>query len=340
MKHIGLKIIACIFGIALWFYVVSARVTEIDIQVPLVFTRLPETLAIASRPAQKITITVKGTAIDLIRLKRSSESAAKILVDLHDAELGLERIILSEDNFIAPDFPNIHYQSANQIAALEVEIDTRISRTIPVHLKGAFDAKDGYTIIGVPTPDPDTISISGAREALTRIFEIQTEEIKKQNLEADETFNVPLDFSKLPPYVFPSDSFAMVPVSVQPLVRKSFTGVPVQLIGLYDRSQYLLEPSIATVEVSGGQGVLSDIKKKDILLFIEFNRFAIEDADSLEPTVRISSDVKSFQVRPEKFYLKKKVPVVPEADPANDSTKASPSAPADSQKTVLTENAK
>ena len=180
MKHIGLKIIACIFGIALWFYVVSARVTEIDIQVPLVFTRLPETLAIASRPAQKITITVKGTAIDLIRLKRSSESAAKILVDLHDAELGLERIILSEDNFIAPDFPNIHYQSANQIAALEVEIDTRISRTIPVHLKGAFDAKDGYTIIGVPTPDPDTISISGAREALTRIFEIQTEEIKKQ----------------------------------------------------------------------------------------------------------------------------------------------------------------
>ncbi|MDY5028615.1 CdaR family protein [Hallerella succinigenes] len=340
MKHIGLKIIACIFGIALWFYVVSARVTEIDIQVPLVFTRLPETLAIASRPAQKITITVKGTAIDLIRLKRSSESAAKILVDLHDAELGLERIILSEDNFIAPDFPNIHYQSANQIAALEVEIDTRISRTIPVHLKGAFDAKDGYTIIGVPTPDPDTISISGAREALTRIFEIQTEEIKKQNLEADETFNVPLDFSKLPPYVFPSDSFAKVPVSVQPLVRKSFTGVPVQLIGLYDRSQYLLEPSIATVEVSGGQGVLSDIKKKDILLFIEFNRFAIEDADSLEPTVRISSDVKSFQVRPEKFYLKKKVPVVPEADPANDSTKASPSAPADSQKTVLTENAK
>ncbi|MCR5028761.1 MAG: hypothetical protein K6A31_05835 [Fibrobacter sp.] len=340
MKHIGLKIIACIFGIALWFYVVSARVTEIDIQVPLVFTRLPETLAIASRPAQKITITVKGTAIDLIRLKSSSESAAKILVDLHDAELGLERIILSEDNFIAPDFPNIHYLSANQIAALEVEIDTRISRTIPVHLKGAFDAKDGYTIIGVPAPDPDTISISGAREALTRIFEIQTEEIKKQNLEADETFNVPLDFSKLPPYVSPSDSFAKVPVSVQPLDRKSFTGVPVQLIGLFDRSQYTLEPSIATVEVSGGQGVLSDIKKKDILLFIEFNRFAIEDADSLEPTVRISSDVKSFQVHPEKFYLKKKAPVVPEAAPANDSTKTSPSAPADSQKTVLTENAK
>lgn len=340
MKHIGLKIIACIFGFALWFYVVSARVTEIDIQVPLVFTRLPETLAIASRPAQKITITVSGTAIDLIRLKASHESAAKILVDLHDAQLGLERIILSEENFIAPDFPKVHYLSANQIAALEVEIDTRISRSIPVHLKGSFDAKDGYTIIGVPTPNPDTILISGAREALTRIFEITTEEVTKQNLDADATFHIPLDFSKLPPYVTPSDSIAKVPVSVQPLDRKSFVRIPVQLIGQYDRSLYALEPSMATVEVSGGQGVLSKLQKQDIMLLIEFNRFAIEDADSLEPTVRINSDVKSFQVRPEKFYLKKKAPVVEKNAPQSDSTTLSASAPADTQKTVQTEIAK
>ncbi|MBP5248145.1 MAG: hypothetical protein J6Z31_09870 [Fibrobacter sp.] len=340
MKHIGLKIIACIFGFALWFYVVSARVTEIDIQVPLVFTRLPESLAIASRPAQKITITVSGTAIDLIRLKTSKEMAARILVDLHDAQLGLERIILSEENFVAPDFPKVHYLSANQIAALEVEIDTRITRSVPVHLKGSFDAKDGYTIIGVPTPNPDTILISGAREALTRIFEIPTEEVTKQNLETDETFHIPLDFSKLPPYVTPSDSIAKVPVSVQPLDRKSFGNIPVQLIGQYDRSLYSLEPATATVEVSGGQGVLSKLQKQGIMLLIEFNRFAIEDADSLEPTVRISSDVKSFQVRPEKFYLKKKAPVVPPSTPEIDSSALSTNASADSQQTERTEIAK
>ena len=63
MKHIGLKIVACIFGIALWFYVVSARTTTIDIQVPLIFSRLPENLAIASRPAQQITISVSGKTV-------------------------------------------------------------------------------------------------------------------------------------------------------------------------------------------------------------------------------------------------------------------------------------
>ncbi len=331
MRNIGLKIVACIFGIAIWFYVVSARVTEIDLRVPLVFTRLPETLAIASRPASHITVTVRGKAIDLIRLKNAKESAAKIVVDLNDAELGLDRIILSEENFVAPDFPAVHYESANQIAALEIEIDTRISRSVPVHLKGSFRAKDGYTIVGTPHPEPDTISVAGAREALTRIFEIPTQNVSGQDLDSNRNFSVPLDFSKLPPYVYPSDSLAKVSVTVEPLDRKSFNNVPVRLIGVYDRAEYTLEPSVATVEVSGGKGVLSEMKRDSILLLIEFNRFAIEDVDSLEPTVRIYNEIKSFQVRPEKFYLKKKEPEVKSADTASADTSAMRKAPEESK---------
>lgn len=308
MKHIGLKIVACIFGIAIWFYVMSARMTEIDIEVPLVFTRLPETLAIASKPASEITVTVRGKAIDLIRLKNAGKNAARMVVDLHEAELGLERIILSEENFVAPEFPTVHYETASQIAALEVEIDTRISRVIPVHLKGSFQAKDGYTIVGSPKTSPDTITVAGAREALTRIFEIPTREISEKNLDSNQAFSVPLDFSKLPPYVYPSDSVSKVFIEVQTLSRTSFENVPVRLIGKFDRSEYSLDPAVATVEVSGGEGILSQMKRDSILLLIEFNRFAIEDADSLEPTVRIYGEIKNFQVHPEKFHLKKTLP--------------------------------
>lgn len=309
MKHIGLKIIACIFGIALWFYVVSARVTEMDLQIPLVFARLPESLAIASRPASQISITVRGKAIDLIRLKNANSNAARIIVDLHEAELGLERILLSEENFVAPDFPNVHYESASQIAALEIEIDTRISRSIPVHLNGTFRPKDGHTIVETPTISPDTIRIAGARDALTRIFEISTAEMSETELDSSQTFTVPLDFSKLPPYVYPSDSVANVSVSVQPLVKTSFEDIPVKLIGKYDYSSYALSPKTATVEISGGEGILSKLQKDSIELLIEFNRFMIEDTDSLSPTVRIRGKVRSFQVRPEKFYLEKIAPI-------------------------------
>lgn len=308
MKNIGLKIIACIFGIALWFYVVSARVTEVDLQVPLVFARLPENLAIASRPASTISITVRGTAIDLVRLKNAKANAARIVVDLHDAELGLDRIILADENFVAPDFPKVRFESSDQLTVLEVEIDTRISRTVPVHLNGSFSAKEGYTIIGTPAPQPDTISIAGAREALTRIFEIPTLDVSKQNLDSNENILAQLDFSKLPPYVYPSDSTVNIPISVEPLVRTSFQNIPVRLIGQYDHNLYSLEPATATVEISGGKGVLSQIEKSDIQLLIEFNRFAIEDADSLEPTVGIRGDIKSFQVNPGKFLLKRKLP--------------------------------
>ena len=99
-----------------------------------------------------------------------------------------------------------------------------------------------------------------------------------------------------------------IPISVEPLVRTSFQNIPVRLIGQYDHNLYSLEPATATVEISGGKGVLSQIEKSDIQLLIEFNRFAIEDADSLEPTVGIRGDIKSFQVNPGKFLLKRKLP--------------------------------
>ena len=67
MKHIGLKIITLIFGIALWFYVVSARTTTIEMEVPVQFVRLPSDLAIASRPPASLPIKLSGKAIDLIR---------------------------------------------------------------------------------------------------------------------------------------------------------------------------------------------------------------------------------------------------------------------------------
>ena len=64
----------------------------------------------------------------------------------------------------------------------------------------------------------------------------------------------------------------------------------------------------ATVEVTGGKGALSRIRQSDIQLFIEYNRFQIEDKDSLEPTVRILQTVQSYQVHPEKFTLKHEAP--------------------------------
>ena len=50
MGNIILKITALIFGIALWFLVISQKDFQLSVEVPLNFVKLPETMAIASKP--------------------------------------------------------------------------------------------------------------------------------------------------------------------------------------------------------------------------------------------------------------------------------------------------
>ena len=92
MKHIALKITAFIFGIALWLYVVSLNTFKVELDIPVRLVKLPEMLAIASKPPHTMRITLEGAPFDLMRLRskvmQGDTTAAAIIVDLQDAELG------------------------------------------------------------------------------------------------------------------------------------------------------------------------------------------------------------------------------------------------------------
>ena len=86
MGNIILKITALVCAMALWFYVISLKDFQLTMEVPLTFVKLPEALAIASKPPSTVSVTVEGKPLDLIRLQ--SQKQAAMVVDMHLAELG------------------------------------------------------------------------------------------------------------------------------------------------------------------------------------------------------------------------------------------------------------
>ncbi|WP_290744941.1 YbbR-like domain-containing protein [Fibrobacter sp. UBA4309] len=326
MKHLGLKITAFLFAIALWLYVMSLNTFQITMDVPVRLVKLPEMLAIASKPPQAITITVEGEAFDLMRMRsrinRGDSSVASIVVDLQDAELGASRKHIYARNFVAPSFPNIKFiEPDNQLLFIDIELDTRIERDIPVHSNVTFNTASGYLLSDEPTLSPNFVTVSGARNALTRIFEIPTDSIHFDTLKGSRAFSVPLNFNQFPAYVSPSDSNVTIKVNVQKIATKEFKNIPVHLIGRYDKSLVKLNPDTVSVNITGGSDILDSISSEDIELFIEFNRFAIEDVDSLTPTVKLKLDakinrdlsIKATEIVPDKIALVRKEvkPVVP-----------------------------
>ena len=316
MKHIALKITAFIFGIALWLYVVSLNTFKADLDVPVRLVRLPDMLAIASKPPHSMRITLEGEPFDLMRLRsriiRGDTTAAAIIIDLQDAELGATRRNIGEKNFSAPGFPNVKFiEPDNQRLFVDLDLDTRIERNVPVHSMVTFEPATGYLQTDIPKLSPDFITVSGARNVITRIIEIPTDSVTFDSLTKNAKFSVPLDFGQFPAHVSPADSIVSIAVDIQKIGKKSYSNVPVQLIGIFEKGAYTLNPGAVSVELTGGEGTLDSISDASIQLFVEFNRFQIEDVDSLAPTVKLllppgvnrEMSIKAIQLTPDKVSL-------------------------------------
>ena len=307
---------AFLFGIALWFFVMSTQDFQITMDVPVKLVRLPELLAVASKPPHTLPITVRGPAFDLIRMRwnymNKDSNAVSIIIDLQGAELGATRKHLDAKNFSAPSFPNIKFvEPSNQLLFLDLELDTRIERNIPVKSNVTFEPAPGYIMTDVPKITPEQIRVSGARDALTRIFEIPTDSIRFDSLSANDNFKVKLNLETFPAYVMPSDSSVIMSIDIQKLSSKTFKKVPVQLIGRYNKNEAKLSPDTVSINITGGQNVLDSITPQNIQLFVEINRFAIEDVDSLAPTVKMDlpssvnreMSIKGYELVPDKVKL-------------------------------------
>ena len=149
---------------------------------------MPEALAIASKPPSTVSVTVEGKPLDLIRLQSQKQSA--MVVDMHNAELGSKRIHLDAKNFTAPNFSSVHYiEPDNQYLFIDVAVDTRIERSIPIKNNVTFSAAPGYALVQPPKLIKEELMVSGARNALTRIIDIPTDSLFFDSIKVSKTYS-------------------------------------------------------------------------------------------------------------------------------------------------------
>ncbi|MCL2284092.1 MAG: hypothetical protein FWC26_12320 [Fibromonadales bacterium] len=299
-KH-SLKLLALLCGCLIWFAVVSREETRTEIELPVKIINLQENMALIDPPPQTLTVQLEGKAINLINLKINH--SASLEIDLKGMPLGKSRIVSDQIRFISPGMPDIKMQRVKQTNQLNVELDSRIELKVPVLSKLDVQAAAGFTLLGAPEIKPDSVLISGARSAIAKIKYIPTKEMSIANLKWSNSLPIELDLSSLSSIVDIEDTSLFVQIQIEPLARKIFSGIPVRLIGIYDKNFYSLSPSKANVEISGGRELLSKINEHDINLYIEFSRFSIENTDELKPTINIAYPVANWQIIPDKFHL-------------------------------------
>jgi len=299
-KH-SLKLLALLCGCLLWFAVVSREETRTEMELPVRIINLQENMALVEPPPSTLVVQLEGKAISLIHLKINH--AASLEIDLKGMPIGQSKITSDQIHFISPGTPEVRMLRIRQTNLLNIGLDARIELKVPVLPKLDIKAAPGFTLLGDPDIVPDSVVISGARSAIGKIRHIPTKEISMTNLKWSNSLPVQLDLSSLTSIVHIADTSLFVQIKIEPLDHKIFSGIPVRLIGNFDREVYSIYPMKADIEVSGGKELLSQIDPQNINLYVEFSRFSIENTDELKPTVHIPYPVSNWQVSPEKFRL-------------------------------------
>jgi len=297
----SLKLLSLLCGCIVWFGVTSREEATTEIDLPVRVMNLQDNMALAYPPPPTIPVQLEGKALNLIHLRLNR--TARLEIDLKNMPLGYSRITSERINFVSPSIPDLKMLGIKQTNPINLELDSRIEKKVPVQSKIRVHTAYGFTFLGEHEIMPDSVRISGARSTVAKITHIPTEEISIKNLKWSNSLPVKLDLSSLYSIVDVADTSVFVQVQIEPLDHRIFSGIPVRLIGNFDREVYSLSPSRADVEVSGGKDLLLKIDPQDINLYIEFSRFSIENTDELSPTVHIPHPVANWQVIPDKFGL-------------------------------------
>ena len=297
----SIKLLSLLCGCLVWFGVVSREEARTEIELPIRIMNLQDNMAFVNPLPEYLPAQLEGTAINLINLKLNR--SARLEIDLKNIPLGTSRLTSDRINFVSPSIPGIKMLRIRQTSPLNVELDARIEQKVPIQPRIHIQAAPDFTLIGKPVIMPDSVYISGARNAIAKINHLPTEEISITNLKWNNSLPIKLDLSSVQSIIDIADSSIFVQVQIEPLDNKIFPDIPVRLIGNFDRNDYSLSPSKANVEVSGGRNLLSKIKPQDINLYIEFSRFSIENSNELTPTVHIPHLITNWQILPDKFRL-------------------------------------
>jgi len=100
IQNLGLKMLSVVLAIGLWFGVARSPVAEVEINVPIVFQRVPEKLEIQSLNVTEAQIRVRGPERLISRLRSTDVSAH---VDLAAVVSGSRTFDLTPDSVHVPE---------------------------------------------------------------------------------------------------------------------------------------------------------------------------------------------------------------------------------------------
>ena len=294
-RHVHIAIFSTVFAILLWFSIALTSEYQTIITVPLVTENLRPTRALAKPLPTSLTLKVRGTGWQLLRLESLPDS--KYVLDLSD--VSYRKRIVTKDDYLE----RLHLPVTLQVLevrpeTLVVALDERVRKTVPILFKEDFGFREGYDIVGSVHLTPDSVTLTGAQSLLRDVSSWETKTLHYANLKNGIETRVDVeDTLSYGITVFPTNVLAQF--DVQPTAEKSFDDVPIEVNHVPDDRTVVLIPPKIGFAIRGGVNQIAAVERKDFKAYIDFKTILLDTTGRLKPSISGPRDLRIVNQQPE-----------------------------------------
>ena len=179
----GRAIALCIFASCfLWFVFTLQDDYTAVLDFPTRVYNLPSGEALTARPPRSARVQVRGEGIQLLRL---SYNPPVLPIDAMAGEINLEEGVM-------PELPRgVRLENVSP-RFVELQKEERVTRTLPIRLRGRIEASASHDLREAPQLTPDSVTVSGARSLVSSLQAWPTEPVEVADVTDSLLLRVPL----------------------------------------------------------------------------------------------------------------------------------------------------
>lgn len=303
-KDVKILLFSFLFAFALWFYINLNQSYSLDLSIPIEI-QSSKMQALSEEIPNSIDVTVNGKGWDLINILISK----KLIYNLDVSRFKKDTRIITEQ-FVNERLnlnPNISVIKINP-DTININFDNIYEKIVPIKNRIIVNPKEGYSIIGNPELEPDSVKIQGASYLVNRIksFPTETKIFNNVNSDLSGIINLKDTLSNILKVDLKQIKFNY---NVQLAAEKNFDDVIINIAGAPDDKEVLLIPPQVNISLRGGVDQLSQINSSDIEVTVEFEKLVSDTLGYVIPEVKIPAETNLLNVEPQKlqYIIKKKL---------------------------------
>lgn len=261
-RNPGLKLMALLLAIALWFTVAGEPQVERTIRIPLEYRNKPTHLEIVGQPLGSVDIRVVGSSAILSRIEPGELVAA---LDLSGARPGSRLFNMRLDSVRVPY--GVEVQNIAP-ATVPLELELSLQRTLAVTPAIEGEPAPGF-VSGQVLSEPAKVEVIGPESHVRALPHATTEPVSIEGARADVRDTVTIGLSDAVVKLVEPRS-ATVTVQIRPApIERELDGVPVRWRNLGQDHTARINPRIVRVTVRGGREAVEEMRAETIDAFVD-----------------------------------------------------------------------